>query len=1002
MSVKEYADAIHKYQSDVQTGNAQSQQFAREETKAVPDPVRREGITNSIEAQQDPFTLAQREIETAKDANPERAKQLTKGYQAAQNLNPEEVRLLQRINGIHTDYLGRLQDAGLLPEDGPHNNPGAASRVYHGTSAPDVSDISQLSADYSKSGVAGKGVYVADNPAQAGKYAGPEGVATGGKVLGGVLSPSANLLDGNAPLPEPLQKIADVKFGQDVTGAPKSYLNWIDELQSGVGDVAEFQREMTNAGYHGVKYVANYGGELRPATMLFGEDVGGQPVSKLVRPTVPSAAPLPAASHYIHHAYSFEDVDPATGEPTEASGDPKAFLRKRVFPDYFSAERAGFDPKTKDAVALTADYQQKANAVLAKQELSDTLSAGHHPDGSPLSVAGGIIAGNYVIPDIPRDVAVPKSDLQQFQANRQLPDLLKKGRVYANDDGSYSYRLPDYKDVGLKTSRFIGNDENGRPMFARVPVYVHPDFAEHLRNVLDQSAPTGIIGTALKASSTAKSALLAFSPFHWVTIFDRALETGAGHNIFHPKPIDYFNLTDGQQAALRDGLAVTNTRPTRSGFLEGEGLSSGGSESALNRGITGALKKIGLDDTWAHRLNINALLEEKLFGANGYITRVKFQTYDALKPEIMKSYPNLTEEQAGRIAASQVNNKYGGLNYSLLGRSTQSQSFLRALTLAPDFLESTGRSMLDTIGPYGKPLLRRMLQFEVAHYLLARVANYVSTGELHPETGFSVMSPDGKKEYNLRTTLGDFLDFVKDPRDFAYNRLNPLLVRTPLEAFYGVDQHGRRLSPSQRETSVAREVTPISLQGPLSKVLPSVYGNQGVAVPSGNDQLLKSIGIGATNRLTPAETLALQRASAKNEGGEPLDGKALIDHQQRFRLEDALRTAHETGDAFDVASAEQKITSASKGDGAVFDATEARAARKDARLTRLQSCVKRLPLPDALDVWQEAGITERQSLNRIMFSKIVTWRKRADRTEREELQPRVSQYEAQARQAQQQ
>ena len=310
--------------------------------------------------------------------------------------------------------------------------------------------------------------------------------------------------------------------------------------------------------------------------------------------------------------------------------------------------------------------------------------------------------------------------------------------------------------------------------------------------------------------------------------------------------------------------------------------------------------------------------------------------------------------------------------------------------------------MLDTIGPYGKPLLRRMLQFEVAHYLLARVANYVSTGELHPESGFSVLSPDGKKEYNLRTTLGDFLHFVKDPRDVAYNRLNPLLVRTPLEAFYGVDQHGRRLSPSQRETSIAREVTPISLQGPLSKVLPSVYGNQGVAEPNATDQFIKSFGIGATTRLTPAETLALQRASAKNEGegGEPLDGKALADHQQRFRLEDALRTAHETGDAFDVASAEQKITSASKGGSAVFDATEARAARKDARLTRLQSSVKRLPLPDALDVWDQAGIAERQSLNRIMFSKIVTWRKRAGRTEREELQPRVSQYEGQARQAQ--
>lgn len=408
-----------------------------------------------------------------------------------------------------------------------------------------------------------------------------------------------------------------------------------------------------------------------------------------------------------------------------------------------------------------------------------------------------------------------------------------------------------------------------------------------------------------------------------------------------------------------------------------------------------------MDDTWTARLNVNGLLEDKLFGPSGYISRLKFQTYDALKPEIMKSYPNLTEEHAGRIAASQINSKFGGLNYTLLGRSVQSQSFLRALTLAPDFLESTGRSMLDTIGPYGKPLLKRFLQFQAAHYLLARVANFVSTGELHPESGFSVLSPDGKKEYNLRTTLGDFLHFVKDPRDFAYNTLNPLLIRTPLEGFYGVDQYGRRLSDSQRETSIAREITPLSLQGPLSKVLPSVYGNQGVAEPSATDQLLKSFGVGATARLTPAENLAFQKMSAKTEGGEPLEGKALVEHQQRFRLEDALRAAHQTGDAFDIAAAEQKVTAASHGDNAMFDPTEARAARKDARLTRLQSTVKHLPLPDALDVWDQAGAAERQSLNRIIFPKIVSWQKRASQTERQQLQPRLLEYKSQARKAQQ-
>lgn len=255
----------------------------------------------------------------------------------------------------------------------------------------------------------------------------------------------------------------------------------------------------------------------------------------------------------------------------------------------------------------------------------------------------------------------------------------------------------------------------------------------------------------------------------------------------------------------------------------------------------------------------------------------------------------------------------------------QSQSFLRALTLAPDFLEPTGRSMLDVIGPYGKPLLKRMLQFQVAHYFLARVANYVSTGEFHPETGFSVLSPDGKKEYNLRTTLGDFLHFIKDPRNFAYNRLNPLLVRTPLEAFYGVNQRGRRLSDSQRETAILRQVTPISVLGSLSKVLPSVYGNQGVAEPALVDQFLKSIGVGATTRLTPAESLALQKISAKSEDGVPLEGQDLVDRQRRFKLEDDLRKAKQSGDLFDQVAAEAAIDDATHGSNAILSRKQAKA-----------------------------------------------------------------------------
>ena len=776
LGVKDYANAIHDYQSENQVGNAQAAQFAKEGEKAVPNVLHREAIANYREAGGDPFVLAHREAETAKDfSDPQRTRKLFQGYRVAQTLTPEEVALHERIAEIHDDFKTRLQEKGLLPEDGGREN-------------------------------------------------------------------------------------------------------------------------------------------------------------------------------YLHHAYDFEDVNPNDGEPVPSNSGSKDFLRKRSFESYFDAERAGFNPKTKDAVALTADYIEKANATIARHDLAEKIATGNHDNGAPLSAAGGIVVGNTVIPDVPHDSVVPKSDVQKLQATGQLQELIKTGRVYQNPDGSYSYRFSDYKDVGLKATKWIGTGSDGNAMFARVPLFVHPDIAAHLENVLDNSAPKGITGAILKTSSGVKSLLLSFSPFHWNTIFNRTLESGMNpREIFKPKPVDYFNLTDPQKAAIRDGVSVANAKPSSSGFLDSEGLASG------PKSLASQIPGLG---------NINHFLETRLFGPQGWITGLKFELYDNLKADILKGNPKLSDEQAGRIAASQVNNKFGGLNYTLLGRSVSGQSALRAILLAPDFLESTGRSVLDVAGPYGKPLLKRLVAYNAAQYAFVRVLNKLFNGGFHPESGFAVLSPDGKKEYSVRSTLGDFLHFIKEPLDFAYNRVNPLLVRTPIELMTGVDALGRKVSGSQKMLDAAKEVVPIPAQG----LLPSTQVNP----PSATDQLLKAIGVNSKQHLSPAETLAMQKASGRNESG-PLEGQALANHQKKFRLEDALRTAIQNKDSKASSQAYSSISQAAAGSDAILTPSQAKNLREDAKLTRLQSSVKRLSLTDALDVWNVAGSQEKKNLRAIIGKKIQDW-----------------------------
>jgi hypothetical protein len=581
----------------------------------------------------------------------------------------------------------------------------------------------------------------------------------------------------------------------------------------------------------------------------------------------------------------------------------------------------------------------------------------------------------------------------------------------------YNWKFSDYRDSGLRVNRPTANvdspqnaivshpDQNafpgeailrqgegggiptdprtGQPM-ARVPVYVHPEITPHLNAVLDSTAPkSALVRGALKVSGAAKSVLLSMSPFHWFTVATRALEAnpvgGLGsvarnfaNVVKMPTPVDYFNLTDKQMSAIRDGLVVGNTRPGFSGYTE-EGNVAGAQSFASRLPIVGKL---------------NHWIESRLFGPQGFITGMKFDLHEQLKGELTSK--GIPDEQAGRIAAAQVNNKFGGLNYTLLGRSAGTQAALRASLLAPDFLESTGRSVMDVAGKHGQGLVKALVAFNLVHYLTARALNYVVNGSLHPESGFKVLSPDGKKEYGIRTTLGDFLHFAEHPRDFMMNRVNPLLVRTPMELIQGVDQQGNKVSNTQRMWDTVRQVTPIPLQ--------SLTPKQQISQPSRVDDILKGLGVQSTKKFSPAESLAYQRATSRNQG-QPLEGDALEKAQNKFRMADALRSSIVDKDANGIKSSTQDIIKAAKGNDPLISYAEANTMIQDAHKykTRLESTIQRLPLEDALDTWDAASMSERHAIRMAVNSKIDSWYKQAGAGKKSPKQiqamlPRVRKY----------
>ena len=79
----------------------------KEIERLVPRLERREAITNWLQANGDRAALARKAAATQERA-------LRRGYEAAQNLTPEEIAVARKIRGFYDDMLVALQEAGLV------------------------------------------------------------------------------------------------------------------------------------------------------------------------------------------------------------------------------------------------------------------------------------------------------------------------------------------------------------------------------------------------------------------------------------------------------------------------------------------------------------------------------------------------------------------------------------------------------------------------------------------------------------------------------------------------------------------------------------------------------------------------------------------------------------------------------------------------------------------------------------------------------------------------
>ena len=511
---------------------------------------------------------------------------------------------------------------------------------------------------------------------------------------------------------------------------------------------------------------------------------------------------------------------------------------------------------------------------------------------------------------------------------------------------AYAYTSEGYESIdhpALREWGYSGQDTAGKPALLYGDIMVHPDFAEHVRqaigvqkSIFRESPTLSAIGTV---SGEAKGLLLSLSPFHVIQEGLRAAMMG-----INPFKADHININENPtlQAGVKAGL-VRNDYHAKDQFSTGYA-----SHSKLISAVPGLKQFQG----W---------MQEFLF--EKYIPSLKDRAYLSMLDKIRDANPKLSLDEAASRTADTVNDVFGGQNWRKLGISTASQDFMRMTALAPDWLLSELRMLGRASGVIGEDTTNHYAKMQMAKqmgavWLGARVMNMLVSGNMHAEAPFGVVSKNDKGEetvYSIRTLPTDLIHVMSQPREFMAGRVNPLTVRPVIEGLTGRDSYGRRVTAGTQVADAFHNFLPIAGQNLL----------KGSSDLTNTDQLYKATGGSIYKYRTEAEKLAQQYASDRMPTG-PVSEKNLKAHQEDIQLEDALRKG-EIGRASLVAK-----TSKRRADEII----------RYASLTPLQARFDRLPLSEAINVFDAATKTEKDQLSSALWKKRVAYMKQNNAAKR--------------------
>jgi hypothetical protein len=545
----------------------------------------------------------------------------------------------------------------------------------------------------------------------------------------------------------------------------------------------------------------------------------------------------------------------------------------------------------------------------------------------------------------------------QRDAFTDLDRLMKEGRVVKigvdkrNGKDMYAWTTHDYGTVdhpAFRGWKVAATDTDGNPIYINGEMRVHPEALEYLnRRFADESVIRKIPGakTALNLAREAKGFLLALSPFHFAQEGLRAIMTGIS-----PIGSERFNASNPLHvlAAEKGVWEVKDYKGVR----------------AYEDGLVGHSKVLnaipGLRE-------IQSWTQSMLF--DRYIPGLKLRSFERLYNAYKDTYKDWSPEKVAEKAADDTNNRFGGISYKRMGRSAATMDVARLVALAPDWLESEMRFMGSMFGSEGKIVRRDVAKMALGMWAVARVLNYLSTGKPHNEAPFGVAyaDKDGKeKVYSVRTLPTDMLHAASSPLEFMNGRMSPLL-KTGIQTYTGRDDYGRKMSTNGIFVNLLRNVAPISAQNIVKQ---ATGENTGL---TNTDAMIKSAGGTVVPYRTEGQKLAAKLSSDHSQQGV-VEPDKLRRHQMVIELEQRVRSGQTPiSDIYGAVESGQLHRDEAKH---IVD-TVKETQGLDPEAARFYAHVKRLPLKEALQVWDSATNEEHAIMAKLMIKKKQAYIKNA-------------------------